>query len=196
MLKPVGIKITSTQCSASEELYETFFGSDRAQTEEDDALLAALERPVTERLDERWLREEPDETEEDVMEVFAEGSLLVSDGDVRLTYRERDAEGNAEVRTVLSFAPQNPAYVTMSRTGAVNTAFIFEVGKHTKCVYDLTFGAMELTVFTVSVDNRLVEDGALTLDYCIEIRGADVERRRVKIELSDRAPVRVPRERS
>lgn len=197
MLKPVGVKITSAQYSASEELYELFFGGDHAQPEEDGALLAALEKPVTERLDPRWLREETNEDEDgEVMELFAEGRLRVTDESVQLTYTEHDEEGRAEVKTVLAFTQKDPNYVTMSRTGAVNTTFIFEVGRRSKCVYDLTFGAMELTIYTLAIDNRLATDGVITLDYCIEIRGSDVERRSVTVEVSDRKPLNVPRERS
>lgn len=194
MLKPVGVTVRSVQYSSSEELYELFFGAnDNIPVDEDDALLAALERPVVERLDAEWLRAEQEPQEEDTVEIFTEGRLHVSDGLVRLSYTEQD-EGESEVKTILAFLENSPKNVTMSRSGAINTTFVFEVGKRTKCVYNLPFGAMELTVFTLAVDNRLLEDGILVLDYFIEIRGASVEHRAVTVRVAERERLSVPRE--
>ena len=194
MLKPVGVTVRSVQYSSSEALYELFFGANEAALpDEDGALLEALERPVVDRLDPKWLVEEQEEDGEDALEIFTEGRLHVSDGLVRLSYVEQD-EGDAEVKTILSFLENNPKNVVMSRSGAINTTFVFDVGKRTKCVYNLPFGAMELTIFTLSVDNRLLEEGSLTLDYFIEIRGSSVEHRAVTVSLSERKRHSVPRE--
>lgn len=195
MLKPVGVTIKSIQYSSSEELYELFFGAnaDDSLPEEDGSLLAALEKPVVDRLDPKWLREELEEEEEEVLEIFTEGRLHVSDGLVRLSYTEQD-EGEGTVKTILSFGENTPKSVAMSRSGAINTTFLFEVGRRTKCVYNLAFGSMELTIFTLAVDNRLLDEGKLTLDYCIEIRGASVEHRAVTVTLTERERLSVPRE--
>ena len=194
MLKPVGVTVRSVLLGSSEELYELFFGGHENSIPDDDsALLEALERPVAERLDAEFLRAEPEVPEEDAMEIFTEGRLHVSDGLVRLSYTEQD-EGSEELKTILSFREAEPKCVSMSRSGAINTTFIFEVGKRTKCVYNLPFGAMELTVFTLAVDNRLLEDGILVLDYFIEIRGASVEHRAVTVRVAERERLSVPRE--
>lgn len=194
MLKPVGVTIISKQYSYSEEMYDLFFanGDEPDRTEDDEALLAALERPVTSKLDPEFLRQET-ENPEDVIEVFTEGRLHVADGHVRLTYTEHDEE-TGEIKTVISFPESAPGNVIMTRGGAINTTFIFEVGKRTKCVYNLAFAAMELTILTLRVDNRLITDGSLTLDYCIEIRGASVEHRSVTVTLSERSHLSVPKE--
>ena len=194
MLKPVGVTVRSVLLGSSEELYELFFGGHENSIPDDDsALLEALERPVAERLDAEFLRAEPEVPEEDAMEIFTEGRLHVSDGLVRLSYTEQD-DGSEELKTILSFREAEPKCVSMSRSGAINTTFLFEVGKRTKCVYNLAFGAMELTIFTLSVDNRLLEEGVLVLDYCIEIRGSNVERRVVTVRTSERGRLSVPRE--
>ena len=194
MLKPVGVTIRSTQHEINEDLYNLFFGSDRDVDLGDEDLLAALEAPVVERMDPEWIRGEGEDEEDETVEVFTRGGLHVSDGICRLTYTEFDERGENEVKTVISFSEKEPKNVVMSRTGAVNTAFIFEVGARTKSVYNLYFGALELTVFTIAADNRLMEDGVLILDYCIEIRGSTAERRRVAITVTPQTPLTVPRE--
>lgn len=193
MLKPVGVKIRSTQYSINEELYHLFFGDDRTPDLSDEDLLASLEAPVVERIDPQWIRGE-EEDDDETVEVFTRGRLHLSDGICRLSYTELDENGENEVKTVISFSEKEPKNVVMTRTGAVNTAFIFDVGERTKSVYNLPFGALELTVFTLSVDNRLADEGSLLLDYCIEIRGATAERRRVSLTLTEQTPLSVPRE--
>ena len=192
MLKPVGVTIRSTQYDINEDLYNLFFGNDREVDLGDEDLLATLEAPVVERMDPEWIRGEDEE--DDTVEVFTRGGLHVADGIVRLSYTEYDERGENEVKTVITFSEKEPKNVVMSRTGAVNTAFIFEVGARTKSVYNLPFGALELTVFTIEADNRLVDEGTLVLDYCIEIRGSTAERRRVAITIAPQTPLSVPRE--
>ena len=193
MLKPVGVTVASALLSGSEELYELFFGDrDNPFSDDDGALLENLERPIVENIDEQWLQPE-NEIEEDLMEVFTEGSLLVSDGVWRLTYTEQDSEDN-RVKTVLSFHEDTPGSVSMCRTGAINTTFLFDEGKRTKCIYSLPFGAMDFTIFTLFVDNRLATENKLVLDYCLEIRGSSLEHRRVSVTLTERTPLSVPRE--
>lgn len=192
MLKPVGVTIRSTQYDINEDLYNLFFGNDRDVDLCDEDLLATLEAPVVERMDPEWIRGEDEE--DDTVEVFTRGGLHVADGIVRLSYTEYDERGENEVKTVITFSEKEPKNVVMSRTGAVNTAFIFEVGARTKSVYNLPFGALELTVFTIEADNRLVDEGTLVLDYCIEIRGSTAERRRVAITIAPQTPLSVPRE--
>ena len=192
MLKPVGVTIRSTQYDINEDLYNLFFGNDREVDLGDEDLLATLEAPVVERMDPEWIRGEDEE--DDTVEVFTRGGLHVADGIVRLSYTEYDEQGENEVKTVITFSEKEPKNVVMSRTGAVNTAFIFEVGARTKSVYNLPFGALELTVFTIDADNRLMEEGTLVLDYCIEIRGSTAERRRVAITIAPQTPLSVPRE--
>ena len=192
MLKPVGVTIRSTQYDINEDLYNLFFGNDRDVDLCDEDLLATLEAPVVERMDPEWIRGEDEE--DDTVEVFTRGGLHVADGIVRLSYTEYDERGENEVKTVITFSEKEPKNVVMSRTGAVNTAFIFEVGARTKSVYNLPFGALELTVFTIEADNRLVDEGTLVLDYCIEIRGSTAERRRVAITVTPQTPLSVPRE--
>ena len=192
MLKPVGVTIRSTQYDINEDLYNLFFGNDREVDLCDEDLLATLEAPVVERMDPEWIRGEDEE--DDTVEVFTRGGLHVADGIVRLSYTEYDERGDNEVKTVITFSEKEPKNVVMSRTGAVNTAFIFEVGARTKSVYNLPFGALELTVFTIEADNRLVDEGTLVLDYCIEIRGSTAERRRVAITIAPQTPLSVPRE--
>ena len=71
----------------------------------------------------------------------------------------------------------------MLRDGAVSTVLVFESGKRHHCIYQTPFMPIEVCVHTLKVENRLLEEGYLNLDYIIEIRGARAERTKFRMEL-------------
>ena len=185
MLKKVGVNIRSEQYSVSDELYNAFCGPAGAEDfeeEDEESLSAALEK-VSEGVPNTDFAAEPSEEEDDVIEIFTEGRLNIRDGEVTLTYTETEESGMGNLETILRFSESDPNTISMIRFGEVNASFLFEARKRTKCVYNMPFGSMELTVRTVNVDNRLVSDGILILDYYIEIRGANAEHKCVTISL-------------
>ena len=83
--------------------------------------------------------------------------------------------------TSVGFERNNPGLVSMIRTGTVETALIFELGKRHISVYDTPISSFEVCVQTLRVENRLLRDGILQLDYLIEIHGAQAEHCRMTI---------------
>ena len=73
--------------------------------------------------------------------------------------------------------------VSMIREGVVSTALVFEAGKRHHCLYQTPFMPFEVCVYTKKVENRLLDEGYLELDYMIEIRGARAERTQFRMEL-------------
>ena len=71
----------------------------------------------------------------------------------------------------------------MIREGAVSTALVFEAGKRHHSVYNTPFMPFTVCVHTLTVSNRLEDDGVIELDYIVEIRGAQAERTKFKLEL-------------
>ena len=185
MLKKVGVNIRSEQYTVSDELYNAFCqaAGDDFDGEDEESLEAALNAVRTGAPSGTEFLQEPVPEEEDVIEIFVEGNLRISDGIVTLTYTEIEENGMGKLKTVIRYAENEPKTVSMVRFGDVNASFLFEPGKRSKCVYNMPFGAMELTVRTVDVDNRLADDGILVLDYYIEIRGANAEHKCVTISL-------------
>jgi len=184
MLKKVGVTITSVQYSVSDEIYNAFCEEDNAEefAAHEEALEAALAN-VTQGQSNTSLSQLPPEEESDTLEIFTEGRLLVQNGAVSLIYTETEMSESAETKTTIRFLEKEPKNVSMLRLGEVNTAFLFEEGVRTKCVYNMSYGSLELTIRTVRVDNRLLEDGCLVLEYFIEIRGASAEHKCVTIKI-------------
>ena len=108
-------------------------------------------------------------------EMLMEGKLLTSTYRVELIYAESELTGMQGSMTAIGFDRANPDLVSMMRTGPVRTAMTFEEGKRHICLYNTPFSEFEVCVRTIKVNNRLLEENKLELDYLIEIHGAQAE---------------------
>ena len=108
-------------------------------------------------------------------EMLMEGKLLTSTYRVELVYAESELTGMQGSLTAIGFNRANPDLVSMIRTGPVRTAMTFEEGKRHICLYNTPFSEFEVCVRTIKVNNRLLEENKLELDYLIEIHGAQAE---------------------
>ena len=108
-------------------------------------------------------------------EMLMEGKLLTSVHRVELVYAESELTGMQGSLTAIGFDRANPDLVSMIRTGPVRTAMTFEEGKRHICLYNTPFSEFEVCVRTIKVNNRLLEENLLELDYLIEIHGAQAE---------------------
>ena len=117
------------------------------------------------------------------MEISLFGKKTEKDGRVEIIYAEDDSTGLEGSETAVSYARDNSGVVTMIREGAVATALVFEAGKRHHSVYRTPFMPFTVCVHTLTVNNRLEDGGILELDYIVEIRGAQAERTKFKMEL-------------
>lgn len=125
-----------------------------------------------------------DEEPEGPIEMFTEGELYVTDERVIIAYDESELTGMEGSHTQVRFDRSNPGLVTMTRNGAVSTILIFEENKRHICTYQTPYMPFEVCVYTKKVENSLLEDGKIVLDYVVEIRGAQAERTYFTIEVS------------
>ena len=124
-----------------------------------------------------------EEAEPEKIEINTLGFLEKADGRVQISYEETQATGMEGSSTAVSFLEGDPGMVSMIREGAVSTALVFEAGKRHHCLYQTPFMPFEVCVYTKKVENRLLDEGYLELDYMIEIRGARAERTQFRMEL-------------
>ena len=121
--------------------------------------------------------------EPEVIEIHSLGTMETKDGRVEIAYEETEATGMEGATTAVSFMTEQSGVVSMIRDGAVSTVLVFESGKRHHCVYQTPFMPFEVCVHTLKVENRLLDEGYLNLDYIIEIRGARAERTKFRMEL-------------
>ena len=122
-------------------------------------------------------------------EMLMEGKLLVAGHRVELVYAESELTGMQGSVTAIGFEPSNPDLVSMVRTGPVRTAMTFEEGKRHICLYNTPFSEFEVCVRTLKVNNRLLEENKLELDYLIEIHGAQAEHCKMTVTVRSGAEI-------
>ena len=152
-----------------------------------------FEETLPEELFEEELSEEEElppnadeeESREEETEMLMEGRMLYMPHRVELVYEETELTGMEGSVSTVGFDPNHPGLVSMLRSGSVSTALVFEEGKRHTCVYDTPFSSFDVCVATKKVDNALLSEGRLELDYIIEIHGAQAERCRMTLTVRE-----------
>lgn len=123
------------------------------------------------------------DAEPEAVEINTVGRLSEEKGRIEISYEETEVTGMEGSTTAITYVKEQAGLVTMLREGVVSTALVFEEGKRHHCVYNTPFMPFQVCVHTLRVDNRLDTDKLLELDYIVEIRGAQAERTKFRMEL-------------
>ncbi|MBR3893885.1 MAG: DUF1934 domain-containing protein [Clostridia bacterium] len=118
-------------------------------------------------------------------EMLVEGKLVTSEQRVELLYEESELSGMLGSVTTIGFARNAPELISMNRTGTVLTSLVFEAGKRHFSVYDTPLSSFQVCVRTLRVENRLLSEGKLEIEYLIEIHGAQAERCEMSIAVRE-----------
>ncbi len=115
------------------------------------------------------------------MEIFSEGYLArtptPTGGETyTITYDETELTGMEGAHSTITFTTDDPTLVHLIRSGSVTTAMTFKPHHRAVCVYQTPYMPFQVCIHCLGVQNTLVENGCLKLDYIIEIRGAQAER--------------------
>ena len=172
MKEYVSVSIVSERSAVKANLFDAVYEKEMAELTADVSIM------VPEQL--------PDEQDGETLEMITEGLVRVRGGRVEIVYDEGELSGMEGSQTVISYAKAEPKTVSMIRTGAVSTALVFERGVRHLCTYETPYMPFQIGVFALTVDNRLECDGVIVLDYLIEIRGAQAERCKMEITVSDK----------
>lgn len=121
--------------------------------------------------------------EEESYEMLVEGRLVTSPERVELMYEEGELTGMEGSVTSIGFDRNAPYLISMMRTGPVSTAMVFEKGKRHLCLYNTPLSEFEICVHALQVENRLLREGYLYIDYLIEVHGAQAERCKMTIRV-------------
>ena len=123
---------------------------------------------------------------DDFVDMITEGELTISDeGEVELSYLEGDGTGLEGTEVKLVFSKNDPDLISMIRFGSMSTMLSFEAGKRHKSVYKTPYMPFDLTVNTLEVENTLLDDGALYLNYLMEVRGLSSDRVTIFVDIKD-----------
>ena len=107
------------------------------------------------------------EQEPEVIELVTDGTLEQTADGWDLTYEESDLTGLDGVTTTFRITPE---VITLDRTGKLTSQMVFQEGKYHDSLYQMSFGALMITVCASKVRSALTEDGGtVDLVYSIEI---------------------------
>lgn len=123
----------------------------------------------------------PNGTEAENIDVYSEGVLLDDGSTYSVSYEESELTGLDGSTTTVTFDRGDATLVNMVRSGTVSTAMTFRPHCRTITSYQTPYMPFEVGIHCLTVDNRLVAEGVLLLDYIVEIRGGEAERCRMEI---------------
>lgn len=129
-----------------------------------------LLRAMKDELTEEEIADALGEDAADEIELCTEGFIYTNqDGQVEISYRENEDDPQLTTLSKIIFSPDMPELVAMSKKGAINTTLSFEEGKTHICTYNTPFMPFKVYVTSNKVDNRLLRDGRMKLDYILNL---------------------------
>lgn len=115
-----------------------------------------------------------------------EAEMEVMPGQITLTYDEADDSTLGKTHNIIRFDRANPHSLSIQRSGELMNTLVCEKGRRHTSVYNspLLPMALEACTYTRRCDVDLDEEGGVVfLDYMIEIRGADVQRTTIRMDI-------------
>ena len=126
------------------------------------------------------------EDESSEIELCTEGELSINpDGCVEISYMENEDDEQIKTRSKIIFSPTDPGLVIMTKEGAMNTVLSFEEGKQHICTYDTPFMPIKVYVNASLVDNRLLSDGVLRLNYILNLNDTEPQHFTVEVKIKE-----------
>ena len=201
---PVRITMKSSRRETQARLFEAIFGDgdgsgylgggDLTRLSPAEELMMGILSEDNEAAASEEAENAADGDSEENMEFITEGLLTCQfdpDSGVKtytITYAESELTGMEGSQSSILFRTDDPGLVHMVRTGTVSTALTFRAHCRALCTYNTPYYPFQVGIHSLLVDNRLQEEGRLTLEYIIEIRGAQAERCRMDMQVTAQEP--------
>ena len=126
------------------------------------------------------------EDESSEIELCTEGELAVNrEGCVEISYLENEDDEQIKTLSKIIFSPSDTGLVIMTKEGAMNTVLSFEEGKTHICTYDTPFMPIKVYVNASLVDNRLLSDGELRLNYVLNLNDTEPQHFIVEVKIKE-----------
>lgn len=127
----------------------------------------------------------PDEDDCDTLIFETRGTLerCIRDGRQVIEVKYTEDESMDDTETVIRFDPARPHSALINHAGGVVSTLILEEGVRHITVYETPIMPFEIAVYTKKCRGGFTADGGtLSLDYLLELRGADLQRTVMTIE--------------
>lgn len=125
--------------------------------------------------------EEPTE-----MELCTEATAEINkEGSVEISYLENEDDDVLKTLSKIIFSPNDPDLVVMTKEGAMRAILSFEEGKTHICTYDTPFMPIKVYVTANRVDNRLLTNGYLKLNYVLILNDTPPQHFSVEVKIKE-----------
>ena len=122
-----------------------------------------------------------DDVDPDVTELTTEGTMVLTEDGMILSYEETELTGMAGTTT--TFTVTGPR-VILTRSGSVNSQMVFEEGCQHTSLYETPFGELTIDIQTSKLLHNLTERGGLMeIKYSIAVEHTVTGRNCFKIQV-------------
>jgi uncharacterized beta-barrel protein YwiB (DUF1934 family) len=123
------------------------------------------------------------------IELCTEATMsLNTKGGVEIAYMENEDDENLKTRSRILFNTRDTGLVAMTKEGAMKAILSFEEGKTHICTYDTPFMPIKVYVDSKHVDNKLLTEGHLKLNYVINLNDTPPQHFIVEVKIKESAP--------
>ena len=109
-------------------------------------------------------------------------------GGVEIAYMENEDDETLKTRSRIIFNTRDTGLVAMTKEGAMTAILSFEEGKTHICTYDTPFMPIKVYVESIRVDNRILEDGHLKLNYIVNLNDTPPQHFLVEVKIKESEP--------
>lgn len=126
------------------------------------------------------------EESETEIELCTEAEMYFNkEGSIEISYVENEDDEQLKTNSKIIFSPYEPGLVIMTKDGAMNAVLSFEEGKQHICTYDTPFMPIKVYVDAKVVDNRLMTDGELRLNYTLNLNDNEPQHFSVEVKIKE-----------
>ena len=120
------------------------------------------------------------------IELYTEAVMRMDEsGCIEIEYYENADDDMMRTLSKIVFYDHAPEIVSMTKEGAMQAFLSFEAGKTHVCTYDTPFMSFKIYVDSKAVDNRLLNEGHLHLNYVLNFADNPPQHFILDIDLKD-----------
>ena len=124
-------------------------------------------------------------SENDTIELTAEGKFAAKDGSYLIKYSDAFLSGDNEpIHTTVKVGSDGAVSVT--RSGSYQSRFVIERQKRCNCLYQTPYGTMTMGFYGEKIENKInVKGGELCLLYTVDVNGSELNRNQMIISVKE-----------
>lgn len=152
----------------------------------EEEILALLKKMANGENVEKDVEEIMDSEAQSEIELCTEAEMTLNEnGSVEISYMENEDDEQLKTQAKIIFSRENPSLVIMSKEGAMSAFLSFEEGKTHICTYDTPFMPIKVYVNASLVENKLLEEGTLKLNYILNLNDCAPQHFSVEVKIKE-----------